>query len=99
MMLRNIPCSVTQEELEKVIRQMGFGGHCDFVYVPPSHRPKTNIGYAFVNLIDDASADAFKLDFDGFRFPNRLSDKVCEVQPAKVQGIIARSQRHKPRRG
>ena len=51
---------------------MGFGGRCDHVYVPPSH-PRTNMGFAFVNLIDEASADAFKLDFDGFRFPNRLN--------------------------
>jgi RNA recognition motif-containing protein len=96
MMLRNIPCRVTQEELEEVIRQMGFGGRCNFVYVPPSHRPQSNIGYAFVNLIDEASADAFKLDFDGFRFPGKLSKKVCEVQPARLQGRVAQlSQRRK----
>jgi len=100
MMLRNIPCSVTQEELEKVIRQMGFGGRCDFVYVPPSHRPKTNIGYAFVNLIDEACADAFKLDFDGFRFPGKLSKKVCEVQAARLQGRVAQlNQSRKAGRG
>ena len=65
--------TTSQEELEKVIREMGFGGRCDNVYVIPSYRLRTNIGDAFVNLIDEASADAFKLDFDGFRFPNRLN--------------------------
>mmetsp|Transcript_29838 Transcript_29838/g.88618 ORF Transcript_29838/g.88618 Transcript_29838/m.88618 type:complete len:298 (+) Transcript_29838:112-1005(+) len=100
MMLRNIPCSVTQEELEKVIHEMGFGDRCDFVYVPPSHRPKTNIGYAFVNLIDEASADAFKLDFDSFRFPGKLSKKFCEVQPARLQGRVAQlNQSRKAGRG
>ena len=89
MMLRNIPCSVTQEELEKVVRQRGCGGRSDFVYVPPSHhRRRTNLGYAPVNLIDEASADAFKLDFDGFRFPDRLSEKVCEVEPARLHGRV-----------
>ena len=98
MMLRNIPCSVTQEELEKIIHQMGFGGRCDYVHVPPSHRPKTNVGYAFVNLIDEARADAFKLNFEGFRFPNRLSQKVCEVEPARLQGRIAQLSTRRARR-
>ena len=29
---------------------------------------KTNIGYAFVNLVDAADEDAFELAFNGFRF-------------------------------
>jgi len=87
--MRNIPCRITHEELVRVIAQQGFGGRYDFVYMPQSHRPKTNIGYAFVNLIDEADGDAFELAFNGFRFQGTASQKVCAVQPASLQGIDA----------
>jgi hypothetical protein len=86
MMLRHIPCRIDHEELVKIIHEQGFGGRFDFVYVPLSHRPKTNIGYAFVNLIDDADEEAFKRAFEGLRFPGSRSEKVCVVQPAHLQG-------------
>merc|ERR1719253_101858 len=95
MMLRHIPCRIDHEELVKIIREQGFGGRFDFVYVPLSHRPKTNIGYAFVNLIDDADEEAFKDAFEGFRFLGSRSEKVCVVQPAHLQGRSAQLSKHR----
>jgi len=98
LILRDIPCRVNHEELVRVLEQQGFGGRYDFVHVPASHHPKTNVGYAFVNLVDEADEDAFKLAFDGYRFPNTRSEKVCSVQLARLQGSAAQmSQRRKAR--
>jgi len=98
LMLRNIPCRVNQEELVRIVEEMGLGGRYDYLYVPLSHRPRANIGYAFVNLISEADEIAFKRAFDGFRFPGTLSQKVCAVQPARLQGSLAQfTQRRKVR--
>jgi len=93
LMIRNLPCRVTSAVLVEEIHQKGFAGRYDFVYVPPSHRPKTNLGYAFVNLMDEADEEAFKLAFDGFRFDGTTSRKVCVVQRAHHQGIVAQLNR------
>jgi len=90
LMIRNIPCRVSRNELVRVLDEQGFDGRHDYVHVPMSHRPKTNLGYAFVNLIDEADEDAFELAFNGLRFQGTTSHKVCAVQPARLQGSDAK---------
>jgi len=101
LMIRNIPCRVTHEDLARAIGQRGFDGRYDHLYIPMSHRPKVNVGYAFVNLADAHDEETFTQAFDGFRFPDTLSQKACTVQPARLQGshtdMAQFSQRRKPR--
>mmetsp|Transcript_13595 Transcript_13595/g.40509 ORF Transcript_13595/g.40509 Transcript_13595/m.40509 type:complete len:294 (-) Transcript_13595:62-943(-) len=98
LMIRNIPCRIDRDELVRVIDKQGFAGRYDFVYVPQSHRPKANIGYAFVNLVDEADEDAFTLAFNNFRFEGTMSQKICTVQPARLQGSDVQLGLHRRRR-
>jgi len=98
LMLRNIPCRIKQQELASVIDEQGFGGRYNSVHMPQSYRA-SNIGYAFVRLIDEADEEAFKLAFNGYRFGDTLSQKVCEVCRSDLQGSSAQpTQRRKARR-
>merc|ERR1719440_891035 len=50
VMIRNIPCRYTQQELIDEIEMLGFV--IDFLYLPPARRATGNLGYAFVNFVD-----------------------------------------------
>merc|ERR1712176_298146 len=52
LMIRHLPCSVTEDELRKAIDNKGFAGKYDFLHVPlrgPA-RNRSNCGYGFVDF-------------------------------------------------
>jgi hypothetical protein len=83
LMIRGIPCSLTQEEMMKMLDDAGFAGQYNFFYMP---RFQVNLGYAFVNFLEASSAMMFKRAFDGRRLNPKSSEKVCTVSPAHIQG-------------
>lgn len=94
LMICNLPCSVTQQRLGKAVDSIGFLGKYDFLYLPTKRRqyqggPKnrlSNLGYAFINFPCPEDATRFCQAFAGYRFQGTLSNKVCAVRPAHVQG-------------
>merc|ERR1712007_94459 len=86
MMLKNIPCHRSQEEILRCINQQGYGGKYDFFYLPENLRLGSNLGYAFINIISADDAARFKIEMTGFKFPG-TSAKRCAVVPAHVQGL------------
>ena len=70
----------------------GFAGKYDFINVPTAKTQKGNLGYAFVNFVDSATASCFSTRFTGYSFPGTQSTKLCEVKPARCQGLVANQQ-------
>ena len=70
-------------------------GLYDFFYLPIDFKNKCNVGYAFINFIDPIHVAKFYNDFNGSRWKNFNSEKVCAVAFARIQGksaMIARFQ-------
>jgi len=86
MMLKNIPCKRTQEEILCHIDQLGYGGKYDFFYLPKNRQQSANLGYGFINFKAAEDAARFEAEMTGFRF-SHTSSKRCVVVPAHVQGL------------
>jgi len=91
LMICNIPCRITQQQLVDIIDGMGFGGKYDFLYLPTGGRSSTvgssNLGYGFINYEDPADAELFQQMFTNYQFEGTTSTKVCTVRPAHIQGL------------
>eukprot|EP00928_Gymnodinium_smaydae_P063092 TRINITY_DN46775_c0_g1_i1.p1 TRINITY_DN46775_c0_g1~~TRINITY_DN46775_c0_g1_i1.p1 ORF type:complete len:573 (-),score=107.29 TRINITY_DN46775_c0_g1_i1:140-1858(-) len=88
MMLKNIPCRKSQQEVMSHIDVSGFSGTYDFFYLPCDTKFRANLGYAFVNFMTPEDAERFSQAMDGYRFPGSGSNKACAVVPAHVQGLV-----------
>jgi len=91
LMIRNIPCRVTQQQLLDVVDAMGFSGKYNFLYLPTGGRSSTagssNLGYGFINFMDPSDAVHFTHSFKDYQFEGTSSTKVCTVRPAHIQGL------------
>merc|ERR1712113_258789 len=88
MMLKNIPCRKTQEEVIALIDQNGFQDQYDFFYLPRDVKFRANLGYAFINFVTPEDAANFSKELNGYRFSGSGSTKACAVVPAHVQGLV-----------
>ena len=89
LMLRNIPNKYTQGMVLHALRNDGFYGSFDFFYLPIDFRNRCNVGYAFINFKSGFDAERFRLMYDGRKLGAFNSTKVCQVSPARVQGLVA----------
>lgn len=99
LMICDIPCRQTIQQLMDAIHAQGFAGTYDLIYMPPQkgrHTPKhsQNMGYAFVNFKQPEYATAFARVFQNFRFPSCYSTKLSYTKPARCQGYEANAEMH-----
>jgi len=91
LMVQNIPCRITQEQLVDVIVDLGFGDKYDFLYLPTCSRSsmtgRSNLGYGFINFSQPETAEAFGRVFTNYLFEGTRSKKVSTVKPAHIQGL------------
>lgn len=93
LMLCNIPCRATIEEVVTAVHSLGFENTYDFLYVPGATccygkaGVSRNLGYAFVNFLTAEVARHFVIAFDGFSFGGRYSSKKGVAKIARVQGL------------
>jgi len=89
-MLRNIPNKYSRDKLVERLSQ-NYRGTLDFLYMPIDFGNQNNVGYAFINFKDSVSCARFVSEFDGVDtktcLPGFNSTKVCNVTPARVQGL------------
>jgi len=85
LLLENLPCRCSQQEILDAMTVAGFGNLYDFFYMPV--RCGRNFGYAIVGFKDKDVCAAFAQALSGFRFSERVSSKCCTVIPALVQGF------------
>eukprot|EP00490_Sorites_sp_Unknown_P014396 CAMPEP_0114653658 /NCGR_PEP_ID=MMETSP0191-20121206/9923_1 /TAXON_ID=126664 /ORGANISM="Sorites sp." /LENGTH=215 /DNA_ID=CAMNT_0001868811 /DNA_START=50 /DNA_END=697 /DNA_ORIENTATION=+ len=64
--LRNVPNNYTRQMLLELLEEQGLSGHFDFLYLPCDFHRHANLGYAFINLVDEASVTMFWSALDGF---------------------------------
>lgn len=60
-------------------------GKYDFFYLPIDFKNKCNVGYAFINFIDYRAIIPFFKEFNGQRWKNFNSEKVCAISYARIQ--------------
>lgn len=84
MMIKNIPCACTHQDVLDVVNVLGFDGKFDFFHLP-QRRSKT-IGYAFIRFPDPDVTEAFVKTMTGYHFKFRNSSKVVSIVPAHIQG-------------
>jgi len=96
VMLRNLPNDYTRDMLLELLDSAGFCGLYDFVYLPVDFKRWAGFGYAFVNFVSNADAQAATTHFHGFKDWVVGSVKVCEVcwgEP--LQGLAAHLDRYR----
>jgi len=91
VMIRNIPNRYSQNDLIDEMEELGFAGTFDFLYVPLDKGTMSNVGYAFVNFLEEASAKKCMAAFEGYRFKRhrKSSGKIGTVSVAHLQGLEA----------
>lgn len=92
VMIKNIPCSCTKEDVLQAIADLGFGNHYFFHMPVPGGAAgrRYNLGYAFVGFTDEDVTSEFVNAMTGYRFygkRGRNSEKECMVVPARAQGF------------
>jgi hypothetical protein len=92
VMLRNLPCRYTRDDLVSDLNLKGFAGLYDFVYMPMDFKRKLCMGYGFVNLTAGEQVQHFIEKFDGHR-SHPSSTKVCEVSLSRTQGLATNIER------
>ncbi|CAM9885771.1 unnamed protein product, partial [Phaeothamnion confervicola] len=85
IMIRNIPNKYTQAMLLREI-DANYREAYDFFYLPIDFKNKCNVGYAFINFMDFRRIVPFFREFNGQRWKNFNSEKVCAITYARIQG-------------
>lgn len=93
LMICDIPCRRSIEELKEIIDQQGFAETFDLIYMPgrkgSRNKCSQNVGYAFVNFKTAHWANSFLKIFKDFEFPDTVSTKKSYAKPAHTQGFAA----------
>lgn len=86
LMIRGLPCSLTQQEVINILDNTGLQGKYNFFYLPKAGNSVSNLGYAFVNFVDADSANICISALQGKMLSER-SGKVCKITSANIQGL------------
>jgi hypothetical protein len=82
LLLRCVPLHWYQCNLVKLLEEMGFKGKFNMVYLPMNFRSGENAGYAFVNLVDHATAIKLTEAARG----RRLGETLACTEWSNIQG-------------
>merc|ERR1719491_1569435 len=78
-----------------LLDEEGFAAKYDFVYLPIDFHRASNLGYAFINMVDREAAERVcedLQDFDRWKLP---TEKVCDMCWSKpLQGLSAHLERY-----
>ena len=85
IMIKNIPNKFTREKLLELIDK-NFASTYDLFILPKDGNKNRNFGYAFINFISSYSIPYFYFVFNGKKWAETNSQKVCEITYSKIQG-------------
>lgn len=91
LMLKNVPIDFSREQLTEAFEKK-YKGAFDFLFLPGDPKTAGSRGFCFINFRKVEKAKEFMADFDkkgmGECFGVESSeDKVCSVQPARLETI------------
>lgn len=89
LMFRHLPRKYTVRNLLSALEQFVDRSALDFVYVPWDRKSTNNMGFAFVNCADAASARKIATVMQGSLCPNDSRMREMKIMPAIVQGFAA----------
>jgi len=96
LIIRNLPLTLTQDELTIFLDQQGFHGCYDFVYLPTDFGTTFSFGYAFANLVSFAEACRMVKQLDGLVGFEGHPDKACSVTwGTEMQGLEPHVERYR----
>jgi len=84
LMIKNIPNKFSKDKFLSIFNQE-FEGKFNLFLVPTDISEQKNYGYAFINFIDTLDIIYFYYRFNGKKWPNTNSIKVCEIVFSKIQ--------------
>jgi len=87
VMVRGIPCSFSQERVIQLMDEAGLAGKFNFFYLPYAGKSTSNLGYAFVNFVDEEAAQTCAAALDGVPLDPQRSAKFCTITKADIQGL------------
>ena len=85
LIIKNIPNKFTKENFLYLFNKE-FEGKFDLFLLPTDVNEKKNFGYSFINFIKTLDIIYFYYCFNGKRWPNTNSIKICEIEFSKIQG-------------
>lgn len=85
-MIKNIPNKFTKSFFLELFMK-DFQGKYDLFLLPMNLKEKRNFGSGFINFIDCFHIIHFYELFNGKKWPNTNSLKICEIVYSKMQGI------------
>jgi hypothetical protein len=87
LMIRNLPYSLSLDDLLATLEKSGFKQFCDYCYLPHNFERHTNQGFAFVNFTSAEAAQAFMDQWQGStQFQTAHLNKPLLISVAEVQG-------------
>jgi len=91
VMIKNVPCRCSQNEVLSCIHNHGFEGKYDMFHMP-KRSARSNFGYAFLHFPHAADASRFHEKMSGVGIPGRISDKRLTIVPANIQSLVGTKQ-------
>lgn len=85
VMMQNLPCRCTQEEIEAVVQELGFAHLVSYFHLPQKYSGGRNCGYGFIGFVCPEVAHKFRDAFDGWILKSRTSSKQVRLKPAYHQ--------------
>jgi hypothetical protein len=86
LMVRNIACRYSKEDVIGFLAELGFDGAYDFFYLPLNASRRSNLGYFFINFRNEADSNRCRECLQGKCLGTSQTQKRCDVSMAKVQG-------------
>lgn len=86
LMVRNIACRYSREDVVRFLGDLGFDSAYDFLYLPLNAMQRANLGYFFINFKTEASSNRCRELLQGNSLGTSQTEKRCDVSLARVQG-------------
>jgi RNA recognition motif-containing protein len=84
LMIKNIPNKFTINDFLRIFSE--FNEKFNLFLIPTDIKRKKNYGYAYINFIEPLDIIYFYYKFNGKRWANTNSIKICEILFSKIQG-------------
>ena len=84
VIIKNIPNKFTIDDFLRIFSE--FNEKFNLLLIPTDIKRKKNYGYAYINFLESLDIIYFYYKFNGKRWPNTNSIKICELLFSKIQG-------------